>query len=268
VKRYSSGMQVRLAFAVAAHLDPEILIVDEVLAVGDYEFQKKCMNKMESVAAGGNRTVLFVSHNISAISSLTNQCLYLKNGRIERHGPTEEVVPVYLDSGQVLTARWKAKERTEKPIQVLSAAIRNPQGKISSNLDNLEDIRIDLEYEVREELRGSVVAAILHARDGTLLFSTEDTDARTELMDCRLPGSYRSTVAIPGGLLNAGDFYIRLAVGIPGVAPYENFEALSFTLHNTKDHHTRGRRSAAYLLPTLDWRIECDQWDEEYSQPR
>jgi hypothetical protein len=209
-----------------------------------------------------------VSHNINAISSLTKNCIYLKNGRIELHGPTEEVVPVYLDSGQVLAARWKAKERTDKPLQFLSAEVRNPAGKISSNLDNLEDIQISLEYEVREELRGTIVAVILHAQDGALLFSTEDADTRTDMVDRRPPGRYRCTVAIPGGLLNAGDFYIRISSGIPGQILYENIEALSFTLYNTKDHHTRGRRSAAYFLPTLDWQIESDQLQEEYAWPR
>jgi lipopolysaccharide transport system ATP-binding protein len=259
VKRYSSGMQVRLAFAVAAHLEPDILIVDEVLAVGDYEFQKKCMKKMEEVSAGNSRTILFVSHNISAISSLTQKCIYLKNGRIQCHGPTEEIVRAYLCSGNVTAARWKAEERTHKPIQFLSAEIGNSEGEVTSNLDNLEEIRINVEYEVRKTLCGSTIAAILHARDGTLLFSTEDTDTQTHLMDRRSPGRYRSSVTIPGGLLNEGDFYIRLGAGIPGNVPYENIEALSFSLHNTVNHHTRGHRKTAYLLPSLDWQIECDQ---------
>ena len=240
VKRYSSGMSVRLAFAVAAHLDPDILIVDEVLAVGDYEFQKKCMKKMEDVSADNGRTILFVSHNISAISSLTTKCLYLKNGRIQCQGPTKEIVPVYLDSGNVTAARWRAIERTNKPFQFLSAEIQNPEGDVTSDLDNLEEFRVIIEYEVRKELRGSVVAAILHARDGTLLFSTEDTDTQDHLMDRRSPGRYRSSVTIPGGLLNEGDFYFRLSAGILGHASTENIEALSFSLHNTKDHHTRG----------------------------
>jgi lipopolysaccharide transport system ATP-binding protein len=265
VKRYSSGMSVRLAFAVAAHLEPDILIVDEVLAVGDYEFQKKCMKKMEDVSAGNGRTVLFVSHNISAVSSLTNRCIYLKNGHIQCQGPTEEIMPVYLDSGTVTAARWTAEERTDYRFQFLSAELQNRAGKISSNLDNLEDVRINLEYEVREELHGSVVAAILHARDGALLFSTEDTDTQPHLMDCRVPGRYRSSVTIPGGLLNEGDFYIRISAGVPGHILYENIEALSFSLHNTKDHHTRGHRKTAYFLPTLDWRIESGQLHEEYS---
>jgi lipopolysaccharide transport system ATP-binding protein len=265
VKRYSSGMSVRLAFAVAAHLEPDILIVDEVLAVGDYEFQKKCMKKMEDVSAGNGRTILFVSHNISAISSLTNRCVYLKNGRIQCQGPTEEIVRAYLDSGNVSAARWKTEERTDKPFQFLSAEVQNADGEVTSDLDNLEEIRVSVEYEVRKELRGSVVAAILHARDGTLLFSTEDTDTQTYLMDRRFPGRYRSSVTIPGGLLNEGDFYIRLAAGVPGQVPYENIEALSFSLHNTADHHARGHRKAAYFLPTLPWQVESDQLQEKVS---
>ena len=215
--------------------------------------------RWKSVAAGDGRTILFVSHNISAISSLTTKCVYLKAGRIQCHGPTQEVVPVYLDSGHVSAAQWTAQERTDKPFQFLSAEVRNPRGAVSSNLDNLEDIRVDVEYEVREELRGSVVAAILHARDGALLFSTEDTDTQTHLMDSRPAGHYRSSVTIPGGLLNEGDFYIRLGAGVPGNMPYENIEAISFSLHNTTDHHTRGHRSAAYFLPTFEWRIERDR---------
>jgi lipopolysaccharide transport system ATP-binding protein len=263
VKRYSSGMQVRLAFAVAAHLEPDILIVDEVLAVGDYEFQKKCMKKMEEVSAGKGRTILFVSHNIGAISTLTNKCVYLKNGRIQCQGPTAHIVRAYLDSGNVSGSSWKAEGYVDEPLQFLSAEIRNSDGEIASNLDNLEEIRVNVEYEVRKELRGCVVAAILHAHDGALLFSTEDTDTRTSLMECRFPGRYQSSVTIPGGLLNEGDFYFRLASGIPGQASYENIEALSFSLHNTTNHHTRGHRKAAYFLPTLEWQVESDQLREK-----
>src|SRR4029077_4721786 len=100
VKRYSSGMYVRLAFAVAAHLDPEILLVDEVLAVGDIEFQKKCLGKMEDVAAKEGRTVIFVSHNIDAICHLCSRCILLREGKIEKSGNTAEVVAVYLGAGQ------------------------------------------------------------------------------------------------------------------------------------------------------------------------
>jgi lipopolysaccharide transport system ATP-binding protein len=99
VKHYSSGLYVRLAFAVAAHLEPEILIVDEVLAVGDQEFQKKCLGRMQQVAQGEGRTVLFVSHNMGAVKNLCGRAVYLKDGRLARVGPTEAVIDDYINSG-------------------------------------------------------------------------------------------------------------------------------------------------------------------------
>jgi lipopolysaccharide transport system ATP-binding protein len=112
VKRYSSGMQMRLAFAVAAHLTPEILIVDEVLAVGDYEFQRRCLGQMNKVAHSG-RTVLFVSHNMTAIEDLCARSILLKQGRIERAGPTREVVAHYLSSAATRST-WELDECTER----------------------------------------------------------------------------------------------------------------------------------------------------------
>jgi lipopolysaccharide transport system ATP-binding protein len=108
VKRYSSGMYVRLAFAVAAHLDPDILIVDEVLAVGDARFQRKCLGKMEQISSGEGRTVLFVSHNLEAIQRLCGRCLFLDGGRLIREGPTKEVISDYLGSGSSAAGpdRW------------------------------------------------------------------------------------------------------------------------------------------------------------------
>lgn len=114
VKRYSSGMRVRLAFAVAAHLDPEILIIDEVLAVGDAEFQKKCLGKMQDVASQG-RTVLFVSHNMQAVSTLTNRCIMLKNGSSQAHGPTSEIISRYLEDGISTEPIYHAAASSNQP---------------------------------------------------------------------------------------------------------------------------------------------------------
>ena len=132
VKRYSSGMQVRLAFAVAAHLDPEILIVDEVLAVGDYEFQRKCLGKMEEVAeGGGGRTILFVSHNMGMVRSLCSRCLYLKAGRVVAEGATEEIIDLYehnqVTDGQNGFFRQPPDDRYA--LQVLEAELCNEHGQ-------------------------------------------------------------------------------------------------------------------------------------------
>jgi len=115
VKRYSSGMYVRLAFAVAAHLEPEILVVDEVLAVGDYEFQNKCLNKMQEVGGQSGRTVLFVSHNMNAIANLTHRCILLEKGSLKKDGPTAEVISAYLEAGQEKGTKVNLPAQLKKP---------------------------------------------------------------------------------------------------------------------------------------------------------
>src|SRR5262249_11334903 len=118
VKRYSSGMYVRLAFAVAAHLEPEILIVDEVLAVGDAAFQKKCLGKMGEVSRQG-RNVLFVSHNMGAVSKLTSTAMWIREGRIAHIGRTKDVVAEYISESARNATEWAAPEVTTKPMQIL-----------------------------------------------------------------------------------------------------------------------------------------------------
>src|SRR6185436_5474958 len=133
VKRYSTGMSVRLAFAVAAHLEPEILVVDEVLAVGDAEFQRKCLGKMGEVAQQG-RTVLFVSHNMSAILRLTQEAIVLNKGQLLMRGPTQEAVDFYLSSGQAQAGErvWDADEvpAASAPFRPISLRVKDRSGKI------------------------------------------------------------------------------------------------------------------------------------------
>ena len=136
VKRYSSGMQVRLAFAVAAHLDPEILIVDEVLAVGDYEFQKKCLGKLDEVAgAGSGRTILFVSHNMGMVRSLCSRCLYLQAGRVIAEGTSDEIVELYEQNQKSKGEHGFFKQQPDDRFTAitrcwrLSCAIREARGK-------------------------------------------------------------------------------------------------------------------------------------------
>src|SRR5262249_52300895 len=124
VKRYSSGMYVRLAFAVAAHLEPEILVVDEVLAVGDHAFQKKCLGKIRDVATGDGRTILFVSHNMSAVAQLCERGILLENGSVKSIGPIKEVIRSYLKSGlSHNTAQVHFPRDPSKPCQYVSAEI-------------------------------------------------------------------------------------------------------------------------------------------------
>lgn len=253
VKRYSSGMYVRLAFAVAAHLEPEILVVDEVLAVGDASFQKKCLGKMGDVAKGG-RTVLFVSHNMGAMASLTQRTILLNSGLIQFIGSPDEAIKKYLSTSYKESVKWTSRERSTKAMQIIRAEVTS-NGIISSELDVLKDIHITVWHEVRTPVKGAVVAAIVHAWDGALLFSTEDSDCRSTLLERREPGNYKSTVIIPAGWLNKGEYHIRLSCGIPGREIFDNIEALHFTLVDTGNHLTRAHRTSAYFLPSFKWEV-------------
>ena len=217
VKRYSSGMQVRLAFAVAAHLDPEILIVDEVLAVGDYEFQKRCLGKIEEVAhAGGGRTILFVSHNLGMVRTLCSRCLYLKAGRIVADGDTEDIIDLYeqnqVSDGQDGLFQQQPDDRF--PLQVLEAELCDKDGQRQiSATDQFSPLNLRLRYIVREPLVGCNICLWVTYR-GMTLFAIFDTDEDPELLKKRNPGHYEAVIALPTEVLKAGLYNIGMDSGI------------------------------------------------------
>jgi lipopolysaccharide transport system ATP-binding protein len=214
VKRYSSGMYVRLAFAVAAHLTPEILIVDEVLAVGDHEFQRRCLGRMSEVAHGG-RTVLFVSHNLRAVEDLCPRTLLLRGGRIERLGPTREVVAHYLarragaaqDDGQGRTdLRGIAERDGTGRARLTRLELLDPdEERPLSSVGFCRPFRVRLHWEARERLAGAAVGlAVVDERDERLFVSATDEVGLAlpalegaGCVECRvrapnvLPGRYR-----------------------------------------------------------------------------
>jgi lipopolysaccharide transport system ATP-binding protein len=254
VKRYSSGMYVRLAFAVAAHLEPEILLVDEVLAVGDAAFQKKCLGKMGDVAKEG-RTVLFVSHNMGAISTLTQRTIFLDLGRIIADDLTEVAVSKYLSSSYRQESEWVCTESNSHPIQIHRIRVLNDKGNPTTELDVVKGFTVQVEYEVKKHVRGAVIAINLHAADGAHVLSLEDIDSSSELLIMREPGIYRSQVRIPGNLLNSGTYLLRVGSGIPGIESFDNIEAIQFFLVETGETVKRGHRRG-YLLPMLPWETE------------
>jgi lipopolysaccharide transport system ATP-binding protein len=212
VKRYSSGMYVRLAFAVAAHLEPEVLLVDEVLAVGDAEFQKKCLDKMDDVGQSG-RTVLFVSHNMQAITRLCTRCILLDSGRIKLDGPPHEVANAYLNSGLGTSAarEWPDLKRApgDDVVKLCAVRVRAEDGTVTDQIDIRRTVGVELEYEVLKP------GYIFHPHfgltneDGTLLFVAQDVDAAWRQKK-RPTGRYVSTGWIPGNLLAEG----AMAVGV------------------------------------------------------
>jgi lipopolysaccharide transport system ATP-binding protein len=213
VKRYSSGMYVRLAFAVAAHLEPEILIVDEVLAVGDASFQKKCLGKMQEVSGKDGRTVLFVSHNMTAVQSLCSRGVLMKNGQTSFIGDTEECVRQYLMAGgQILTeAKWddlaKAPGNDKVRLVGIRALSKRTDGQAASLFDMATPVDIEIEVKV---LKKCVFHTTLHFQSdqGITAFTSgglppRDSDQETEA------GCYRLTCHVPAHLLNEGGYSIR-----------------------------------------------------------
>jgi homopolymeric O-antigen transport system ATP-binding protein len=254
VKRYSSGMYVRLAFAVAAHLQPEILIIDEVLAVGDYAFQQKCLNKMQDVSTGG-RTVLFVSHNMGAISRLTQRCIVLDQGRIVASGPTAAAVQTYMTSGLMERAEFTQSESTDKAMNLLRIALVDDDGEVRSEVPYDSRLRFLLDYEVNQPVIGSSVGIALFTVDGTCAMVSGDFDSHPELLGNREPGRYQTIVEIPPCWLNTGRYTVTVSIAnaTSGVV-YDHLEAIIFKVVDTGTPGSRhGVSRKGVLQPILDW---------------
>jgi lipopolysaccharide transport system ATP-binding protein len=214
VKRYSSGMYVRLAFAVAAHLEPEILLVDEVLAVGDAAFQKKCLDKMDHVGHTG-RTVLFVSHNMQAVTRLCQRCVLLDEGRVRLDGPSHRVASAYLSSGVGTTAvrEWPdlSKAPGDSVVRLCAVRVRSEHGEPIDVVDIRRPVGIELEYEVLQPGYVFHPHFGLRNEDGIVLFVAQDVDP-TWRRRRRPTGRYRSTGWIPGNLLPEGVMSVGLTL--------------------------------------------------------
>jgi lipopolysaccharide transport system ATP-binding protein len=215
VKRYSSGMQVRLAFAVAAHLEPEILIVDEVLAVGDVAFQKKCLGKMGEAASGG-RTVLFVSHNMGAVKQLCERCVWLDGGRVKMVGETVEVVAKYLGENTEAQAVNCYDEDPNKKVQIRKISILDQYCAPSMDIDVTEEFFVEVEYDVREDIlmRNYVCLTFSDLHDN-ILFQSFDVDSNREYYENRMKGTYRVTYNFPANLLNSIAVKLKVSCGVP-----------------------------------------------------
>ncbi len=256
VKRYSSGMYVRLAFAVAAHMDPELLIIDEVLAVGDATFQRKCLGKMGEVARQG-RTVLFVSHNMVAVNSLCSRALFLCDGKAQALGPVGEVVPLYLNRASTVAGQertWTDLSSAPGNDIVRATAIRvTPAGDSKDGLITMETA-ISLELEVQRLQPDKTVHCMFHLvnqQEVTVLTSTPGRYPSA----CR---RYRSRCIIPGNLLNSGDYRLRFLVVENGSSVTFTDEAIaSFSVEDLRRRESgwMGREPSAVQIP-LAWQTE------------
>jgi lipopolysaccharide transport system ATP-binding protein len=236
VKRYSSGMYLRLAFAVAAHMEPEILVVDEVLAVGDAEFQRKCLGKMSNVASEG-RTVLFVSHNMSAILRLTEETLVLDEGHLIMRAPTLQAVDFYLTSGFSQSGErfWKPEEipPDSAPFVPVALRVRNTQGKVMDTVRSAESFVIEVEYALTAPVSGLRLGIYLLTSHGEPIFTSFDIDdpRMYEQHTIRQAGRYLSQCIIPGDLLNEGRYVLGINASSYRVQRYfQENHAMSFSV--------------------------------------
>jgi lipopolysaccharide transport system ATP-binding protein len=212
VKFYSSGMYVRLAFSVAAHLEPEVLIMDEVLAVGDMAFQQKCLDKMHEIRKQG-RTIFFVSHNLPAVTRLCKRAVLLEGGRLVAEGTPQEVVNRYLSSSWEAGAErlWDEEAPGDRAVRLRRVRVCDEQGQTAAALDVRRPARVEVTYEVLEEGHALVPVVELYNDEGTEVFSTHDTGAEWRRRP-RPRGLYTSAVTVPGNLLAEGSFLVHVSI--------------------------------------------------------
>jgi len=264
VKRYSSGMQLRLGFAVAAHMEPEILIVDEVLAVGDAAFQKKCMGKMGDVASGG-RTVLFVSHNMAAVQHLCSQAILLAGGKVAKIGPTPAIVQQYLSprnagaqaelSSGIL---YSAEPSTELDYQVTKIAMLDHAGRPLNKLHTWDYVKFRVEFQSKKRVPSASLDLQITSPDGArVVWCSTQPDSNVPF-DIQ-PGRSHVDCVFPQFPLTAGAYYIAAALAIPNqswLTPIDNTISLEVA---GRDVFHSGRMvpqvSRALIAPEHTWSV-------------
>jgi len=265
VKRYSSGMYVRLAFGVAAHLEPEILIVDEVLAVGDAEFQKKCLGKMGEVSKGEGRTILFVSHNMIAINSLCKKVLLLEKGMTGFMGSAQEGIKSYLHQNVESLNHLDIDVSIKKlPVDETFELLRFSVEQEDTNgfeFHTDKPVKISIEYVVKKEAMGLRIGFDLMETDTeTLIFRSFHDERENEIKPVK-KGSYFSEAEIPANLLNEGLYHLSLSIGIHNLRwiIYETIK-FPFNINNINGiNKIYSEKSPGVIKPALDWitNINC-----------
>lgn len=264
VKRYSSGMQVRLGFAVAAHLEPDILFIDEVLAVGDADFQKKCLGKMSELGRGG-RTILFVSHSMPAVLRLCEQAILLDHGRVVTAGPTHGVVRAYLESdlGPTSERRWEDPSLApgDDEVRLRHIRVAPASGGRGDEIDITEPVDVEIEYWSAGNLRPAVNFHVYNG-EGICLFAVSDFSSSGWQNVPRRAGVIRSTCRIPGNFLAEGRMTINVAVDTfnPYMGRAGEVDAIAFqVVDRTEGDGVRGVYTGEWpgvVRPMLDWTVD------------
>ncbi len=267
VRHYSSGMYMRLAFAVAAHLDSDILLVDEVLAVGDAEFQRRCLGKMDEVARTG-RTVVFVSHNLAAVLRLTHRALVLDGGRTALLAPTGEAVAHYLDQHSAAGGErlWPNPEGThsQAPFAPLALRVRDESGAIVGAVRAHRPFSVEVDYLLRSPVHGFRVGIRFQTTGGDEAFTSFDSDAKADDPPdgVRPPGRFRSRCTVPGGLLNEGHFLFGLQARGWRRGLFTDEHALAIRVEPGGPEGLWTDHRPGPFRPLLAWQVEADDGQE------
>ena len=233
VKRFSSGMTVRLGFAVAAFLEPEILVVDEVLAVGDAEFQKKAIGKMKDVSQGGGRTVLFVSHNMAAVKSLCKHGILLENGMIKESGDVDTVVGHYLKGDNEIENHkvWENPTVKFDGFELLEIGIRKKEGDFNETIRIDDEIEFYVKYKISKHFNIIYPAYHVKNEQGQVVFVTSCNESNCP-PHAHEKGIYEQSCIIPPNFFNWGTFFIDFLVSNQQTTLIQENDLISFTLSN------------------------------------
>lgn len=256
VKHYSSGMYVRLAFSVAAHMEPDILLVDEVLAVGDAEFQRKCLGKMEEVTKKQGRTILFVSHNMGAIQSLCSKSIWIKNGKMEMIGETSNIISKYIDDQIISTQDKEYIENKNKKVQIRKVSIFDKDDKITSLIKIFEPWSVRVEYDINEKISGIHTAIIFTDIHNTNVFVSGESDNNPSVLKDKTIGKYTSMFHFPATSmsLNKGAYFIRVNIGVPAMRSIDMIANIPIIITDVDSKHPSldsGNRKGIILLDNV-----------------
>lgn len=253
IKCYSSGMYVRLAFAVAAHLEPEILVIDEVLAVGDAAFQKKCLGKMSAVARGG-RTVLFVSHNLGAVNELCGQSLLLDRGRVVQHGPSAAVTRTYLGGGGTSPALVTLEPRGAASF--VSVELQDEVDAAANVFELRNPIAVRLQFRLDRKIVGVQVALAVFNAQGERIFYHSNAYADPPML-VEEAGTHTIIARLPGMFLVPGRYSLNVALLIPNIEIFDLRESvIAFDVEDAgSSRHEFGWNGMGHVLANVDWQL-------------
>jgi len=268
VKRYSSGMYVRLAFSVAAHLEPEILIVDEVLAVGDVAFQRKCLGQMGTAARSG-RTVLFVSHNMGAVAELCSRGILLEHGRVVADADVSTALGQYSRIMSEHAKLVQFEPDRSAPASILEVGLENTEGETTASFDLADEMIVTIRYVVRERLDGLQFTVTLARNmvDVIHSFDTDDLDG----IPTRDPGVYEARFRLPGMFLKAGLYSVRITAGTRTLLIQDLHGAIEFEIEErTVNTHSRGFRKdrPGHVIAPGVWETRLVEYVQEEPHAR